>query len=259
MLLLFCACLALELLLVLLDLTVNWWRYSDSPAIRRMFNITREDGIATLFAVIQTFALALTCWIIFWLTRKTTPASRASTGWLILAIFFTYMGIDDGALVHERLGTAFKHSVGDRPLPTYGWQIVVGPVFVIFGLFLLIFLWTRSRLILDRFLLIAGLGCLGTAVLIDLIEGSPHGYRIIADLSGIDEKTFSHFAKSFEEFIEMFGITLLWMRVLRHLFALAATLTILWDRGRLTVRSEASQAAPTDGKPASAIATSSSL
>ena len=233
---LFICCLTIEVSFVLLDLTVNWLRYSSSSAIRRMFNITREDGMATLFAVIQTLAAGLTCWIIWLLGRKHPYKSGTyRVGWFVLALFFTYMAIDDGALVHERLGTAYRKEIATGPLPSYGWQMVVAPFFILMGGVVFAFLWTVDRRPVSRLLLLAGLGSLAVAMGIDYVEGTPDGHEFFARLFAMDKKTVTHFAKAGEEFIEMLGITLLWILLLRNLFLLLLTLRITLSNGRLQV------------------------
>ena len=60
----FVTCLAAELVFVLLDATVNYSQWTNLGMIRRMFNITREDGMASWFGTTQTFMVALTVWCV---------------------------------------------------------------------------------------------------------------------------------------------------------------------------------------------------
>ena len=57
----FLFCLVVELLLVGLDAFINYGRFIDIGPIRRLFNITREDGLATWFMSCRRFLLASFC------------------------------------------------------------------------------------------------------------------------------------------------------------------------------------------------------
>ena len=218
-------CLSIGLLLVLLDLYVNWMRWSDSRAIRRMFNITREDGLASLFSVILTLAVALVLWIIYALQRQNTSSSKAS-GWLLIALFFTYMGIDDGAMVHERIGTAFSHANDDLRLPSYGWQVVIAPLFILTGLFMFVFLWKEGRRRIRRDWLIIALACLAIAMFLDFIEGANDGYLYLESRLNWSIPTITHFSKSLEEFLEMAGMSFMFIVFLNYFGALTEVLEI---------------------------------
>ena len=232
----FAACLAIELGLVVLDYLVNWNRLSQTGAIRRLFNITREDGLASLFAVIQTFIISLVCWCIY-LVHKSPQTGLLvyRLGWLSLALFFTYLAIDDGAMVHERIGTAFSSANQDIKLPSYGWQVVLAPAFVMAGLLVFRFLWRLDARYIRRDWLIYALACLGAAVGIDFIEGMENGFRYVSESTGIPIKTVSHFSKSLEEFIEMLGLTFFLMLFLRYLMIQTYHVTIIISNASIKI------------------------
>ena len=96
----FLSCLIIELTLVYLDLTVNWLRWTELGSIRRLFNTTREDALASWFAVTQTVFVALATWVVYAISRKQALALPRRIGWLIVALIFTYITVDDGAAVH---------------------------------------------------------------------------------------------------------------------------------------------------------------
>lgn len=214
---------AIELLLVFLDLYVNWGKTADSAAIRRMFNITREDGLASWFAVTQTFVVALVLWAIFAVSARDQGNRLQRFGWLLLALFFTYMAIDDGAMVHERLGTASKNLDEDSLIsqmtgafPSYAWQALFLLPLTCIGMFMLWFLWRTLTDKVSRIGIIAALGLFGIAVAMDYIEGLEHGYKPLADTYGWSGSSVQHFAKSIEEFLEMLAMSLWLVIFLRH-------------------------------------------
>ncbi len=254
----FIVCVLIELALLVLDYHVNYRRWTDLSQIRHLFNNTREDGLASFLAVTQTVLIALTLWGIFICVRARRGLACWSTmGWLIMAVFFTYMAADDGAAVHERIGSAFKDiqeaaaegqeatTLGGRMLeffPSYPWQVVFLPVFGAMGLFILVFLWRELGDRLGRGLLVVALSCLALAIGLDFVEGleSDHPlnlYTVIAntfDLDNFTQQRFDrppytalrHFSKSIEEVTEMFAMTLLWVAFLRYLTTLGLELRL---------------------------------
>lgn len=229
---LFLICLACETTLVLLDLFVNWQHWSDSRAIRRMFNITREDGLASLFAVIQTAVVASVCWLIYFIVRLNRQSKRRF-GWLILALFFTYMMIDDGAMVHERIGTAFKSTSKAVNFPSYTWQLVIAPFFIAMGAYMAWFIWQERNIPVKRSWLILAFTCLGVAVVLDFFEGVDNAYVTLIEVTGLRESIFNHFSKSLEEFLEMLGMSFFLIFFLDYLAQLTDKVEIKLSRGKI--------------------------
>jgi len=231
----FIFCLAIELSLVLLDAVVNYGELTDSGPLRRLFNITREDGLATWFMVTQTFMTALVLWLIFLVHRTRCAGTRKIVAWGFLAGFFTYMAADDGAEIHERLGSVFSElnsssgrgSPDDLSVqlqsmfPSYEWQLVLLPLLAGAGLFMLIFLSRELRDRTGRVLLFLAAGFMTIAVGLDFIEGledfHPWNAQVwIREGFDLSKYTVRHFAKSLEEFLEMLAISLLLILFIRY-------------------------------------------
>ena len=158
--------------------------------------------------------------------------------WLALALFFTYMAIDDGAELHERLGTTVDALKEDSSalldsFPSYTWQVLFLPFFGAFGLFMLVFLWKEIDTRSSRLVLVSAIGCLALAVVLDFFEGlePDHALNVhtyIADNTNLDARTrarfdrsgyatLQHFSRSTEETLEMLANSLLWFLFLRNL------------------------------------------
>jgi len=229
-----------ELLFVFLDATINVAEWSESRSIQRLFNITREDGLATWFMVTQTFVTGLVLWVIFLLQRSRSVSTARLAGWGFLATFFTYLSIDDGAMIHERLGTMVEQAYKSENsaytgsllgkiqelFPSYEWQIVALPVFVGAGLFMLFFLWREFNTRGERLLLFTSAACMGIAVGLDFFEGLKFAHPLnLAAWFGttfeFSAQSVRHFSKSLEEFLEMLAISVLMMLFLHHLIRLS--------------------------------------
>ena len=243
---------AAEVAWFLLDYHVNYGRGSEIGAVRRLFNTAREDSLSSWFAATQTWMVALTLWLLAAVQRHSRSA-WAVAGWMVLAAFFTYMAADDGAKIHERLGTAFEVTHRDAPagswgrtaldrFPSYRWQIVLLPVFAALGLFTLGFL---CREIVDRpgrAMVVTAVACFALAVAFDFVEGldPEHPWNLhawLAERMSLEPgarrrfgqsafRSVRHFSKSLEECLEMLATTLLWCVLLRHLARIAPELRI---------------------------------
>lgn len=244
-------CLLVTALLTLLDYAVNLSRGSEIDAIRRLFNMTREDSLASWFSVTVTLLTALTAWLTVAVVRGSGSRARTA-GWLALAIFLTWMAIDDGAEVHERLGTAFDDmreeayfsgrtniliQAAER-FPSYAWQFLLLPMFALMGAFTVVFLWRELPEPLSKKLAAAAILCFALAVGLDFVEGLDPSHpwnlqvRLVQrfDLTEFTLREFGssplatvrHFAKVMEEAIEITGITILWAVLVSNLGRMAA-------------------------------------
>lgn len=222
----FMVAVAAELTVVLLDYVVNFGRLTELKSIRAYCNITREDGIASWVAVTQTMLVAMTLWSIYELTCYNGASRWKSGGWLIMALFFTYMAIDDGTRFHERMGSAFEDMyrnddgiIGAQTLggkvvdafPSYYWQVLFLPFLGAMGLFVLGFLWKEIRRPFHRLLIFAAIGCFVVAVGLDFIEGfnRTHPWNLYTRIrDAYDMDLYRRFGRSAYETLRHFGKSL---------------------------------------------------
>ncbi len=233
---LFASMVCIELLFVIADAVINVGKMSEIGAIRRFFNITREDGVASWFGVTQTWMVGLTAGFLYFVVRSSGGARWRRVGWSIVALFLLYMAMDDGAMFHERIGTSVKTVIHGEDadsgiavagfFPSYAWQLVFLPIFGAFGLFVLWFLNRELQVRRDKLMVVAAIGLLVLAVVADFFEGMDldhpmnlHGW--IFYTWDVTEYQVSHFSKAIEEFMEMLAMTLLWVTFLRHLLRIA--------------------------------------
>lgn len=253
----FAGCVVVELAILLLDYHVNYGRLIDISPVRRLFNATREDALASWVAVTQTTFVALTAWLIFIVTCAQRRSRWVATAWLVIALGLTYMAFDDGSEFHERMGSTLeaiqkRQAAGqDAPaaeyrflgvFPSYSWQVLFLPFFGALGIFMLVFLWRELGDRMGRALVLGGIACFVGAVAMDFVEGLDRGHRLnlwelIAAAPGIDGFTrerfdrdgytaVRHFGKAVEEVVEMFGMTLFWVAFMRHAMRTAPQLLI---------------------------------
>lgn len=221
--------LAAELFMVFLDATLNHLEWTRVGSIQRLVNITREDGITNWFAASQELLVAAAAGLVAWRVAADGDRRRR-LGWAFLSFLFLYISFDDGTKFHERIGTWFRETANGLAdgggtllftrlldaFPSYSWQVVFLPFFGAAGLFVLRFLWKEFDAPLRR-LLVAALGCFVLAVVMDWVEGLDDGWGFVRRVTHWRTDTITHFGKSIEEFIEMFGTTLFLVAFVRHL------------------------------------------
>lgn len=224
-----------ELFIFGMDILLNHYKLVKIGAVRRLFNITREDGVSNFFSSFQLMMVGLVAFVIYWLTREIYDNRHwfLDKGWLVIAGFFTFMGFDDATKFHERMGTTAKKifandSARDLASPSifetfgsYAWQIVFGPFFALMGLFMLWFLLKNLYDKKSKYLFIGGISLYVVAVGMDYVEGFGTGpYEGIGAALDLSAKKVRHLSKAYEETFEMFGTTLFLMSFLRHGFHL---------------------------------------
>jgi hypothetical protein len=219
-----------QVLLVVLDGMISYGRLIGNRAIGRLFNITREDSIPNWFASMQFFLIALVLWIIFLRVRELDGAKWRARGWAFLAGIFLFLSVDDGSKLHERIGTWFRASTEASDSfaavlmdahPSYSWHVAMGPIFALLGVYVLLFTWRALQSPFLRKLFLAGLACLALGQAMDVLEGIDEVVEYLSRFFSVSDYTVRHFSKSAEEFLEMFGQTLLLVTFLRHLAAIA--------------------------------------
>lgn len=227
-----------EVLLVILDATINYNKVIPIGAIRRFCNLAREDGFGTWFASTQALLVGLTAISIHFVQK--TNSKKSHIGWLIIGLFFIYLAADDAALIHERVGTTLNRLMNDpdsalsflRSFPTYTWHIIFFPVFGGFGLFLLFFLMKELNTKHLRFMIFLALSLYTLAVGIDFLEGFSDGEYFRKATNFLSPKGTQHFAKVFEEFLEMLGTTYFLTAFLKYLVQNSQQITVIFKENK---------------------------
>ncbi len=207
-------CLCAEVIILLLDLLINFFQLIDYESIQHVFNVAREQSVGTWFSVVQSAVTGLVLLAIYFMSAE----QKRVLGWLVLGCFFLYISVDDAAKIHERLGDLVQNesarsegsllgSVGEF-FPSYAWQWVFAPFFILMGSYILLFLWGQLPTSRMRFCILAAFSCWGIAVGIDFLEGIDGLFENWAMHLQVQKYTVSHPLLMLEEFLEMFGTTL---------------------------------------------------
>ena len=207
-------CLAAEAIIFFLDIFLNLAELWYLEKFKKLSDVAMEKSFGTWFTVVQNFIVAIAALIVSLYYKSISAQKGRFLGWLLVALFFAYISLDDHLVLHERisgtLGPAFFNWLFGRTvtIPTYEWLFLLGPFFGAFGVFFLVFLYRQLNHKKYRLILIAGLLLWVLAVILDAWEGTSHAYEWIVKITGFKKIYIRHSFMLVEEMLEMLGSTL---------------------------------------------------
>lgn len=203
--------------LVVCDTVLTFHDITGYYVFHRVFDMTREETIPNWYASILLFCMGLTSLLIYVVQRASGVLRPDASPWLFFAGFFTFLSMDDGAKIHERLGSFFRDLTEEgegifwifqdalETASTWGWQFFVLPVFLFVGFFMLIWGYQHVRNPeTHRWVLIGGL-CIAAALGLDYVEGLVEYDVVSIKERALSEDTIAHYQRVLEEFLEMTG------------------------------------------------------
>lgn len=204
------ASLALQAVVLVGDIVLNYLDVFDHISIRRIFNIAREESFPTWFASTQALAVSLTAAGLWRMTRR--------RGWAWVSAFFLYVSIDDAAEVHERVSTALSDTFPTLPLlsdyPSFSWHLLIAPILAAGLLAVAAFMWRVDPSRRTKALVVAGLAAFAVSQGIDVLEGVDGLFEGWASDLGVADYTVGHGFRTVEEMLEMLGTLALWAPML---------------------------------------------
>ncbi len=183
--------------------------------IRGYMNISREKNVPTFFSFTIMILISLVYLFIY--------KDKKRLYWLVISLFFLYLGFDDMFKIHENLGSAVGHAVVEdglnKEFTSYYWQAVFMPIFAFFGLFIA---YVTSRAFWDAsckkciVMMIAGYGLYAVAIGMDFYEGMDTDlFWLLIRFESLDYDDIVAIMRATEEAIEMLGGTLILASLLK--------------------------------------------
>jgi len=211
--------LVIELIFLMIDGLFNCCWRAASTDLKILFDITREANLPTWFSSTQAVVVGLIAWV-YARQRKGLTSRQSATGWYVIAAFFIYLGIDDAAQLHERVATALSTDVQSDEanswlveqflgFSSYYWQFLFVPVFGAIALYMFLFLYRVFDGWKNLFIFSSGIALYVVAVVLDYVEGIDRWVAWMAENSFYIESQITHFLRALEEFLEMFGTSLI--------------------------------------------------
>ena len=173
------------------------------------FDITREKNIPTFFSFIIMVLIALVYFLFF--------KENNRWKWLVISLFFLYLGFDDMFEIHEHIGSDMGEIITEEALETgfmsYYWQVVFVPLFALFGLFIAYAtskkLWEKGN-ILGIVMLLGGFTLYAIAIALDFYEGTDSNFPWLSNIFyTLTKNGIVELMRATEEAIEMLGGTLI--------------------------------------------------
>lgn len=224
--------------LVLCDFVFTYLDVTGYYVFRRSFDMTREETIPNWYATILLFCIALTCALIFVTKRAQEERDGNATPWLLFAGFFTFLSVDDGSRIHERLGSFFKDLTEEgagifwvfqdllESASTWGWQVFVLPIFLFMGFFMLLWGYQHVRNTETQKWVLLGALCIAMAIALDYVEGLIEYEVVSLEDRWLSEEMLHHYQRVVEEFLEMTGFIMVIRGLWTYLLNQAETLEV---------------------------------
>ncbi len=219
---LFVTSILVEILLSLGHIWVTWYpALEHHRKLVRFFHFDREGNLPTWFSSTQFLVLGALFAALYFLERH----KRIGKIWLICMAAAVFLSLDEAAAFHELLGTYFGIWSRGAPegtwlnnlqyFPSYYWMLIYLPIVLPLSILILRVLYKElghefGKVLTGGFIFILG------AVVLDFLEGrygmDNHKGILIHGNSGtalIDTALI-------EEFMEMFGVSLIIYAFIRH-------------------------------------------
>lgn len=200
------------LILILGNVFSNIYLAFNLPfGIEKLFAFSQEANIPTLFS---SLALLLSSLLLFFINKLKSTFSKEKKYWNLLSFIFLFLGIDETAGIHEKLGSLLKFEFLDNLFIKNPWVLLYGFFVILFLIYFLNFLRILDRKF-RKLIIISGfiylVGALGFEVLIDFIISNSFVF-----LSN-DFNIFLLLLGTLEESFEMFGIALFNYSLLKYI------------------------------------------
>ena len=181
----------------------DYFQHLRLAQVRRQLNLEGEGNLTTWFSSATLVVCAYLLYTIAWHRRR--ERDPFSTHWILLALVFVFLSIDETAMLHEATIVPLHAMLHPSGIFTYAWVIPAIPLVGAFAFFNVRFVMSLPPPARVQFA-VAGAVYVGGALGLEMVEGA------IASSHG-DKSLVMLFTRSLEEILEMTGV-LLFIRAL---------------------------------------------
>lgn len=208
--------LAAILIIQLLSLAAVLVKYhfdGEYFSLTQFFDVGIEDNIPTIYSVAALMFAGVACLLTWAITRAV--GAKDPIYWFFLGVVMVFLGFDEGATIHETIGSWVKRNYHGEGYFRWLWVVPYGVLTAWFAAAYFPFLMrlpskTRFGLILSGAIFVGG------AIGVDMISAAEYE---AAKETGVRSLKY-YLLYSLEEFMEMFGIALFIYYVLDYLASL---------------------------------------
>jgi hypothetical protein len=187
--------------------------------VGRLFDVRREGNLPTWWSSLALLVCAGLLWAI---GRAEGRGSRPAWPWVVLALVFAYLSLDEAASIHELASRPLRVRLGLDGALHFAWVVPAAMAVLTLALVLRRFVLELPPSFRRRCLVAAAVyvtGALGA----ELVEA-------LAVSSGEDEGVWFDVLGAVEEGLEMVGIAIFVMALVRRLSELVGTWTVRLGR-----------------------------
>ncbi len=190
----------------------------DKFGFVKLVDMDYEGNLPTLFSTVILMVSSALFLLLARVSAQESPEQRKY--WLGLAGIFMFLGVDEGAKIHEKIGDWFEQFVNASDYLYYPWVLPYVSVLLVLVLAYLKFYLKLPRQT-QTGMLISAVMFLTGAVVLDMIGGNE------ADQNGTSTIYYS-VLYTIEEILEMLGVILLIHTLLKQLQLQTERLTLVF-------------------------------
>jgi hypothetical protein len=171
-----------------------------------MFDLDAEANLPSFFQSQMMLACALA--LLFTARHERAAGRPMAHAWLVLSLAFFYLGADEAAMLHDRMGPVAMQAIGAKP-NHIDWVLPMGILGTGFALYMVPFLLGIERATAYAFVL-AGAVYVGGAVGVEVLG------KVLAERYGYESYLYV-LSVALEEGMEMLGIAMFLRAILRRM------------------------------------------
>jgi hypothetical protein len=211
--------LAIIFILVFAGIIASYCRCAyNTPQVKMVVRLFDLDGETNFPAFYSSLALLFSSLLLFYVAFSHRDVKRDFVAWLLMALGFLFLSLDEAAMLHEMLAGTARRSLDLSGLLYNAWVIPYGIIMILGGILYLPFLLRLPKPTLLLFV-VSGVIFVSGAVGVEMFEGKWEA------IHGTENMTYDLYV-AVEEFLEMFGVALFIYALLRYIADTAGTLAI---------------------------------
>lgn len=110
---------------------LNQEAYPVAAELLDLFSVNTEESLPTWYASLLLLIAAV---LLFLISRAKRRSGERAALWTGLAGIFLYLSLDEGIVIHEIAASWAREAFNPTGFLTFGWQLVFGPLLVLFAL-----------------------------------------------------------------------------------------------------------------------------
>ncbi len=202
----------------------DYFQHLRLGQVRRQLHLESEANLTTWYSSATLLVCSYLLYTIAWHRRR--ERDRFTTHWMLLALVFVFLSIDETAMLHEATIMPLHAMLHPSGIFVYAWVIPAIPLVAAFAFINFRFVMSLPPLTRVQFV-VAGAVYVGGALGLEMAEGA------IASSLG-DKSLVMLFARGLEEILEMTGLLLFIRALLEYMVVHVPASLEAWSSSQST-------------------------